>query len=92
MNNKLQDNIGVLDFSKVFDKFSHAKLLQKIEFYFIRGKLLSWIQSFLSNCSQRVVVNGSFSSPSVVTSGVLQVSILAWTHSFLIIMNHDSGS
>jgi len=40
--------------------------------YGITGKDLKWFKSFLSNRSQQVNVNGPFSSPCKVISGVLQ--------------------
>ena len=38
----LQTNVTLLDFSKTFDKVDHAYLIHKLNFYGIRGKLLSW--------------------------------------------------
>jgi len=58
-----QVDIGILDFSKAFDKVDHSRLLQKLGFYGVRGKPLLWIQSFLSDITQQVVVEGSFSTP-----------------------------
>ena len=46
MNNNLEVDIRILDFSKAFNKVPHARLLQKINFYGVRGKSLTWIRSF----------------------------------------------
>ena len=76
LNNKLQIDCGILDFAKAFDKVPHLRLLHKLEFYGIRGCLLNWIKSFLTNRTQQVVVEDSVSSSCEVTSGVLQGSVL----------------
>ena len=76
LNNKLQVDIGILVFSKAFDKVPHSRLIQKLEYYGIRGKPLQWIKSFLSNRSQRVIIEGCYSSSCEVTSGVPQGSVL----------------
>ena len=39
----------LLEFSKAFDKVPHQRLAQKLSNYGIRGTLLNWIQSFLSD-------------------------------------------
>ncbi len=72
------ENIDVvyLDFRKAFDTVPHARLLSKLESLGIRGQLLMWIQSFLTNRSQMVMVNGVLSSPQRVLSGVPQGSVL----------------
>ena len=41
-----------------------------------QGKTLRWIQDFLANRTQQVVINGHGSSRSYVTSGVPQGSVL----------------
>ena len=46
------------DFSKAFDSVPHARLLKKLEALGIQGNLLKWIQVFLTNRKQRVVVEG----------------------------------
>ena len=76
LDSKIQTDVGVLDFKKAFDKVDHRLLKYKLDFYGIRGKTLKWIESFLSNRSQRVVVDGQMSSPIEVTSGVPQGSVL----------------
>ena len=67
----------VMDFSKAFDKVTHGRLLTKLNRYGIRGKNLNWIEDFLRDRSQRVVVEGSSSNSIPVTSGVPQGSVLS---------------
>ena len=64
------------DFRKAFDTVPHARLLLKLEEYGINGNLLRWLDGFLSNRRQRVLINNSFSQLSPVTSGVPQGSVL----------------
>ena len=66
----------LLDFSKAFDKISHQRLAIKLHQYGIRGHLLKWIQSFLANRSQQVMVERHVSTPAPVTSGVPQGTVL----------------
>lgn len=64
------------DFSKAFDKVNHTILCKKLAFYGIRGNLLRWISSYLSNRSQLVALKGYLSLPVSVSSGVPQGSHL----------------
>ena len=66
----------VMDFSKAFDKMPHRKLLYKLEWYGIRGGTLDWIKCFLTDRTQRVVLDGTESLPGPVLSGVPQGSVL----------------
>ena len=53
-----QTDLILLDFSKVFDKVNHEKLIHKLHGYGVRGKTLSWIKAFLNGRSQTVVLEG----------------------------------
>ena len=50
------------DISKAFDRVWHKGLLRKLESIGIRGSLLSWVDNYLSERKQRVVINNSTSS------------------------------
>jgi len=76
MENGKQTDILVMDFSKAFDKVSHSLLLHKLHYYGIQGELNSWIQNFLSNRKQAVVLEGEKSDYVAVESGVPHGSVL----------------
>ena len=76
MNSGTQTDVIVMDFSKAFDKVSHQRLIGKLRHYGINGKTVDWIEAFLSDRSQRVVVEGQASKTVAVTSGVPQGSVL----------------
>ena len=65
-----------LDYAKAFDKVDHQILLLKLHAYGIRGKILTWLHSYLSNRTQTVVINGKASLPAKVVSGVPQGTVL----------------
>ena len=65
-----------MDFSKAFDVVPHQRLLHKLDHYGIRGTTLNWIQNFLTNRTQKVVVDGSSSESARVRSGVPQGTVL----------------
>ena len=72
----LNVDVIYLDFAKAFDKVDHAIVLSKLSLLGIKGKLLDWIKSFLTDRTQYVVVNGFLSDPCKVISGVPQGSVL----------------
>ena len=76
LNEGEQIDAVLLDFSKAFDKVPHERLAAKLHHYGIRGDTLRWIKSFLSHRRQQVLVEGSSSTSSQVTSGVPQGSVL----------------
>ncbi len=71
-----QVDVAIMDFSKAFDVVDHGRLLYKASHYGIRGHTNSWLEAFLSNRTQRVVVDGATSTRAVVESGVPQGSVL----------------
>lgn len=71
-----QTDLVLLDFSKAFDKVSHDKLCYKLHQLGVQGRNLAWIRGFLSNRTQKVIIDGECSSSIPVTSGVPQGSVL----------------
>ena len=65
-----------LDFQKAFDTVPFRRLMLKLRAYGVKGKLASWIESFLSDRKMQVSVRGSVSRWCSVKSGVPQGSVL----------------
>ena len=65
-----------LDFAKAFDKVPKERLLKKVHAHGIRGRVWTWISAWLTDRTQRVVLNGEFSTWIEVLSGVPQGSVL----------------
>ena len=65
-----------LDFAKAFDKVDHKRLLRKLKSIGISDKVLNWLNSFLSNREQTVIINGKKSRSEKVQSGVPQGTVL----------------
>ena len=69
-------DVVYLNYSKAFDSVPHRRLISKLEAYGVRGNLSLWLSNFLTNCFQRVVVNGSQSDWVGIQSRVPQGSVL----------------
>ena len=81
-----QTDVIIMDFAKAFDKVPHGRLLYKLDYYGIRGSTHKWISSWLSERSQKVVLDGQASDLVPVLSGVPQGSVLGLVP-FLIFIN-----
>ena len=69
-------DIIYLDFAKAFGSVPHNKLITVLKNIKISNSILKWIEDFLSDRTQRTCVERSLSTPSKVTSGVPQGSVL----------------
>jgi hypothetical protein len=58
MDGKDTDSI-YLDYAKAFDKVDHTLLVKKLHKYGVHPKLIKWIESFLSDRTQNVVVDAT---------------------------------
>ena len=65
-----------LDYAKAFDKVDHKLLIKKLMLYGIHPKIVKWVESFLTNRTQSVVVDGTLSLLALIISGVPQGTVL----------------
>ena len=61
---------------KAFDTVPHKQMLEKKKGYGINNITVKWIQGFLKDWRQKVVINGTHSEWSDVTSGIPQGGVL----------------
>ena len=71
-----QTDILMMDFAKAFDKVNHSLLIHNLRYYGIDGKTTRWIQNWLEDRQQTVVLDGVSSEAVSVDSGVPQDSVL----------------
>jgi hypothetical protein len=69
-------DVFYLDFAKAFDKVAHKRLIIKVEAKGIDGKISRWLEEWLKNRKQTVVVDGVESDESEVESGVPQGTVM----------------
>ena len=76
LDRKMFNLVVLIDLKKAFDTVDHQILLRKLELYGIKGQALSFLNSYLSNRSQKCQINGFLLSEKVIRCGVPQGSIL----------------
>ena len=70
LNDKKDVRIVFCDQSNAFDRVWHQGLLYKLECIGITGNFLKWLQSYLDNRQQRVVICGSSLQWGAIPAGV----------------------
>ena len=79
-----------LDFQKAFDEVPHETLLLKLKAHGIGDGIIDWIEQWLTNRRQHVIVDGEVSNWKSVLNGVPQGSVLE-PLLFLIISDLDDN-
>ena len=69
-------DVVYLDYRKAFDSVLHRRLLEKLKGFGIHGKLLQWLENFVTSRTMKVGLRGTFLLLQMVLSGVPQGSVL----------------
>ena len=76
LDNDYYDCGVFIDIRKAFDTANHGILLEKLEYYGIRGMVNNWLRSFIKNLKQYISPHGVSFSMKAITCGVPQGSTL----------------
>ncbi len=78
-------DILILDFNKAFDTVPHARLLNKLKSYGIKGNIGGWIEAWLTDRQQQVVGDGEVKTGSSMVRRTSRYC--AWPLMFLLYIN-----
>ena len=76
IDNGFLNGVIFIDLKKAFDTIDHEIILRKMAYFGADQATITWFQSYLSNRTQRCNVSGRLSTPSTISCGVPQGSIL----------------
>ena len=85
-DNNMFSCIVFCDVSKAFDRVWHKGLMFTLRQNGVEGKLLEWLNSYLSQRRQKVCIKSCFSGLKSIFAGVPQGSVL-WPLLFLVYIN-----
>ena len=80
-----------MDFQKVFDKVPHQRLILQLKSHGMGSSIINWIEQWLTDRRQRVVVDGEASSWKSVLSGVPHGSVLGHILCLVYINDFEEG-
>ena len=80
----------LIDLKKAFDTVHHKILLQKLYAYSIRGNMLKWFESYISNRTHYVEFDGDKSDTNRIKCGVQHGSILGPLLLFYLLINKNN--
>ena len=75
MDERLFSCVVFIDLKKAFDTVDHKILLDKLNYYGLRGIDNQWFSSYLTNRTQTTEINSFISDKEVVSCGVPQGSV-----------------
>ena len=75
MNNNETTIAVYIDGMKAFDTVNHKILLDKLQFFGIKGKCADWLKEYLNNRKQCTIANNVVSKQEAITCGVPQGSV-----------------